>query len=91
MPVTHDEEDRARGEQMMLNAALEEWTTKYANVPVTAEAKPGHAARVLCDASEHAAYVVVGSRGRGAFAGMLLGSTSQGVLHHARCTVVVVR
>jgi len=91
VPVTHDKLDRARGEQTMLNAALEQWVRKYPSVPVTADAKAGHAARVLCEASEHAAYVVVGSRGRGAFAGMLLGSTSQAVLHHARCTVVVVR
>jgi nucleotide-binding universal stress UspA family protein len=91
VPIPHDNLDRARGERGLLNAALEEWTNKYPDVPITAEAVAGHPARVLCDASEHAAHVVVGSRGRGAFAGLLLGSTSQEVLHHARCTVVVVR
>jgi nucleotide-binding universal stress UspA family protein len=58
---------------------------------VTREAIPVHPARVLADASEHAALIVVGSRGHGEFAGLLLGSVSQSVLHHARCPVAIVR
>ena len=46
--------------------------------------------RLLADGSEHAGLVVVGSRGRGEFAGLLLGSVSQEVLQRARCPVVVV-
>jgi nucleotide-binding universal stress UspA family protein len=51
----------------------------------------GHPAKVLLDASADAELLVVGSRGRGGFTGMLLGSVSQHVIARAACPVVVVR
>jgi nucleotide-binding universal stress UspA family protein len=50
----------------------------------------GHPARVLLDAAADADLLVVGSRGRGGFAGMLLGSVSQHVVPRSPCPVVVV-
>ena len=51
----------------------------------------GHPAQVLVDAAADAALLIVGSRGRGGFTGMLLGSVSQHVIARAACPVVVVR
>jgi len=51
----------------------------------------GHPSYVLVQAAAHAALLVVGSRGHGAFAGMLLGSVSEYCAAHSPCPVVVVR
>ncbi|MFV0461317.1 MAG: universal stress protein [Actinomycetales bacterium] len=49
------------------------------------------AAAALAEHGDGAQLVVVGSHGRGGFAGMLLGSVSRGVLFHAPCPIAVVR
>jgi len=50
-----------------------------------------HPALALVEASEGAQLLVVGSRGHGALADMLLGSVSTYCVHHAHCPVTVIR
>jgi nucleotide-binding universal stress UspA family protein len=50
----------------------------------------GGAARVLIEAGQGATMLVVGSRGHGGFAGMLLGSVSAIVAEHASCPVLII-
>ncbi|MEU4769059.1 universal stress protein [Actinosynnema sp. NPDC023794] len=62
-----------------------------AGAEVRAVLADGDARDVLVTASEHAALLVVGSRGAGAIREVLLGSVSSYCAHHASCPVVVVR
>ncbi|GAA2392127.1 universal stress protein [Streptomyces glaucosporus] len=74
----------------VLSESLDGPAAARPEVEVRQEFVRGHPVQVLAEASAHALGLVVGSRGRGGFAGMLLGSVSQGVLRHARCPVLVV-
>jgi len=51
----------------------------------------GQPAEVLLHEAQDASLIVVGNRGRGGFASLLLGSVSQQVVHHAPCPVLVIR
>jgi len=51
----------------------------------------GRPADTLITVAEGAMMLVVGSRGRGGFRGLLLGSVSQTIAHHGTCPVVIVR
>jgi nucleotide-binding universal stress UspA family protein len=72
-----------------LDAALEE-VSDTGGVEIERVVVEGPPARELVAAAEGADLLVVGSRGRGGFAGLLLGSVSQQCAHHAPCPVVIV-
>jgi nucleotide-binding universal stress UspA family protein len=74
----------------LVRDAVAMWTSKYPDVPVRTTIAAGHPAATLVEASLGSTLLVVGSRGHGGFAGLLLGSVSQAVLHHAACPVAVV-
>jgi nucleotide-binding universal stress UspA family protein len=78
-------------EEDSLHDLVAGWQQKYPEVEVSTTFVVGHPAEALTSASVGAQLVVVGSRGRGAFRGMLLGSVSQHLLHRSPCTVAVVR
>jgi len=80
---------RSMAEQIA-TAAVHEVRNNRPQLAVTTRVEDCPAEVTLVEASADAALVVVGTRGRGAFEGMLLGSVSHAVIHGARCAVAVV-
>jgi len=72
-------------------ARLAGWSEKYPGVDVQQVVSHDRPARRLVAMSENAQLVVVGSRGRGEFAGLVLGSVSNVLVHKAGCPVAIVR
>lgn len=85
------QKEQANQERLTLSETLVGWSEKYPDVEVRASLPMGPAVLTLTEAAKDAELLVVGSRGRGGFRSLLLGSVSQGVLQHATCTVAVVR
>ncbi|MBJ7476736.1 universal stress protein [Rhodococcus erythropolis] len=79
------------GEEVVLAEQLAGFTERYPDVVVERVVARDRPVRVLSEYAETAQLIVVGSRGRGGFAGMLLGSTSRALLHTADCPVLIVR
>jgi hypothetical protein len=69
---------------------LAPWRSWYPAVHVQIDVRPGNPAAALLDTARGASLLVLGSRGRGARTGFVLGSVSQAVLHHARYPVAIV-
>jgi len=86
-----DPEQRWEAEMAALRDDVAVVAEKYPQVPVSHLAVEGHPGAVLAQRSATARLVVVGNRGRGGFAGLLLGSVGLYLIHHAECPVLVAR
>jgi nucleotide-binding universal stress UspA family protein len=78
-------------ETAMVGELLAGWHEQYPDVEVRRHLVRGHPVATLVEESRGAEMLVVGSRGRGGFKGLLLGSVSRRLLHGASCPVAVVR
>jgi nucleotide-binding universal stress UspA family protein len=74
-----------------LDSAIEGAFAGEPPVHLIRDVEEGEPAPTLVGRSEDAALLVVGSRGHGAFVGMLIGSVSEYCVTHAHCPVVVLR
>ncbi|USX54532.1 universal stress protein [Lentzea sp. HUAS12] len=81
------EEDARR----LLAQRLAGWQDRYPDVEVRRVVVRDRPARALVRHGSEAQLLVVGSHGHGGFAGMLIGSTSQALVHHSPCPLAIVR
>ena len=88
VPPLQDFADAVRRD---LEADVADLVAEHPEVAVTYETPHKPAAQALVDASRDASLLVVGTRGRGGFKGLLLGSATEQVVRHADCPVLVVR
>ncbi len=86
-PVITEAELEAAGNEVIAQALAGADT---AGVRVSRHLVMGGSAPALLEAAGSAAFLVLGTRGHGGFAGLLLGSTSQHIAHHPPCPVVIV-
>jgi nucleotide-binding universal stress UspA family protein len=85
--VAQQEDQEVRA---MLGEIVAGWQERYPDVDIRRDVVASKPVDALVDASRGAELLVVGSRGRGGFRSLLLGSVSHAVLHHAHCTTIVV-
>jgi len=90
-PMDHDGDSLAAIAEKTLTDTVAEVTAQHVTtVDIVTHVVEGHPAEVLPHTAIGADLLVVGSRGHGTFAGILLGSVSQHCAQHAPCPVVVV-
>jgi len=89
-PVSENEAELRAAAQTMVDDVVGRVAVEFPDVAVYRQVVDGGAAGILIAAVDAADLLVVGSRGHGGFAELLLGSVSLQCVHHAPCPVVVV-
>ncbi|MEH1014737.1 universal stress protein [Micromonospora sp. CPCC 206060] len=90
-PLIYDEREVSDEERRVLAESTAGLDERYPGLTVTRRVVRGRAGRALVEESRRAQLVVVGARGLGGFAALVLGSVSHTVLHHSACPVAVLR
>ena len=90
MPAPVDREALFTEIQEQLDAGEKWLLNHFPKLPMEVTLVEGSAVETLVEATKTSELVVMGTRGRGGFAGMLLGSTTEGVRHHAKGPIMVV-
>jgi nucleotide-binding universal stress UspA family protein len=90
VPAPVDREQLFRDIRVQLKAGTAWLQSHFPDLEVQTSLVDGAPVDVLVDASRAVSLLVLGTRGHGGFAGMLLGSTTDGVLHHAKGPIMVV-
>ncbi|MET8877386.1 universal stress protein [Nocardia sp. NPDC004604] len=90
LPYTIPDRDVETAGQTLLAEQLAGWHEKYPDVQVIRKVYLSGARQALLEWSQSAQLLVLGSRGRGGFGGLLLGSTSNALVQTAYCPVMVV-
>ncbi|WP_329000988.1 universal stress protein [Kribbella sp. NBC_00709] len=86
-----DEEKFHEESRLLVAESVAGAAADHPDVKWTTELVSGSAGQALVRRSETADLLVVGTRGRGGFTGLLLGSVSQTALHHTHCPIAIVR
>ncbi|WP_063053166.1 universal stress protein [Nocardia arthritidis] len=90
-PVPDAWETLAQQEEELLSERMAGWNEKYPDVTVTKVIRKNTPVEALLEHAENAQLVLTGSRGHNRLTGLLLGSTSQNLLHNAQVPVVICR
>ena len=90
-PPPHLAEDSEAAANDILEEALQLVKDDAGSVEIESVVREGQSAQILIEEAEKAELLVIGSRGRGGFRELMLGSVSQQCAHHARCPVTIVR